>query len=171
MQPWRQTQACHQNRDEPPHKCLGEAQWQWRLGRRRELVGGTGARRWPQRGSNARVRCTSATLIAHAEENVELRQLEKRRQVLVEVCQAELPTLRADLPQEGDQHPDTGTVDIAGPTEVDEELALAALEFFEHKLLQLLSVGYDELAVGVDHECIAAPPGREAHVSSPRENA
>src|SRR5215208_531575 len=97
------------------------------------------------------------------EERVELRQLEQRLQVVVEVGQAELAALLANLLRQRHEDAEARAVDVARLAEVDEELALAALKLVEDLLLQLLSVPDDELAFDVDHDNLSLLLDREAH--------
>src|SRR5215212_204645 len=104
--------------------------------------------------------------VRDVEEGVELGELEERAQVLVQVGQAQLAALLADLLGEADQHAQPRGVDVAGVGEVDQELPLTALELVEHLLLQLLAVAHDELPVHVHHHHPVLLARSEAHGSS-----
>src|SRR5207302_3659201 len=101
--------------------------------------------------------------IGDLEQRVELGQLEKGLQVVVEIGETKLATLLADLLRERDQHSEAGAVDVAGLGEVDQKLAPAALELIENLLLQLLPIADDQLAFDVDHDDVTLFLDREAH--------
>src|SRR5215208_2302095 len=83
--------------------------------------------------------------VGDLEERVELRQLEQRLEVVVQVRQPQLAPLLADLLRERHQHAEARAVDVARLAEVDQELPLAALQLVEDLLLELLSVPDNEL--------------------------
>src|SRR5688572_2824137 len=72
------------------------------------------------------------------EERIELGELEERPQILVQVRQAQLAPLLADLLGEAHQHAQPRGVDVARVREVDHELAIAVLELLQDFLLELL---------------------------------
>src|SRR6476661_1390663 len=101
--------------------------------------------------------------IRDLEQRVQLRQLEQRLQVVVEVGEPELPTLFANLLRQRHQHTEPRAVDVAGLAEVDEELLLTLLQLVENLLLQLLPVTDDELTFHVNHDDVSLLLDREAH--------
>src|SRR5215207_4857959 len=105
--------------------------------------------------------------VGDLEERVELRELEQCLEVVVQIREAELPALLADLLRERHEHPEAGAVDVARLAEVDEKLALAPLQLVEHLLFQLLPVADDQLAFHVDDDDVVLLLDREAHVLSP----
>jgi hypothetical protein len=102
--------------------------------------------------------------VGNLEEGVELRELEQRLEVVVQVREPELTALLADLFGEGHQYAEAGAVDVAGLGKVDEELSLAALQLVDHLLLELLSIADDELSFHVNHDDLPFLLDREAHV-------
>jgi hypothetical protein len=136
--------------------------------RRRWRILSTGiARRRLERYANASARGT-ATLVTQPKQCVELREFEKRLEVLVEVRQTEFPTPLANPLCEGHQNAEPRAVDVAGVAEVDEKPALAIIERIEHDLLQLLSIRDDELAFHANYDGIAALVRRKTHLPSCR---
>src|SRR5690348_11165187 len=103
--------------------------------------------------------------VGNLEQRVELRELEQRLEVVVQVREAELAALFANLLGERHQNAETGAVDIARLAEVDEELLFALLELVEDLLLQLLAIADDELAFDINHANFSLLLDREAHVS------
>src|SRR5688572_21087547 len=98
------------------------------------------------------------------EEGVELRQLEKRLEVIVEIRESQLTALLTNLLRQRDEDAQPRAIDVSGLAEVDQELALPLLELVQHLLLQLLPVADDELPLHVHDDDIALLPDREAHV-------
>src|SRR5687768_9800746 len=103
--------------------------------------------------------------IGDLEQRVELRELEQGLEVVVEIREAELPALLADLLGERHEDAEPRAVDVARLTEVDQELLLALFELVEDFLLQLLSVADDELAFDINHADLSLLLDREAHDS------
>jgi len=122
-------------------------------------------RAWAARvGASRQGRRCAVAGVGDLEERVQLRELEQRLEVVVQVGESEFPALLPDLLGEGDQHAQTGAVDVARLREVDEELLLTALELVEHFLLELLSISDDELAFHIHHDNLPFFLDREAHV-------
>src|ERR1051325_1488771 len=104
-----------------------------------------------ERGASEALKSAGAS-VGDLEERVELRQLEQRFQVVVEIGEPELPALFPDLLGQRNQHAQAGTVDVAGLREVDQELASATFELVEDFLFQLLPIADDELPFDIDHD-------------------
>jgi hypothetical protein len=73
--------------------------------------------------------------------------VEERLEVIVEPRESQLSALLVDALREGDEDAKPRAVDVARPLEVDHELARAGIELREHRLLELLPVARDELAL------------------------
>ena len=93
--------------------------------------------------------------------------IKKDGEVVVQVGEAELPALLADLLRQRHEHAQAGAVDVARLTEVDEELPLAALQLIQHFLLELLPVPHDQLPFDVHDDDVILLLDRKAHVLSP----
>src|SRR5438045_8871208 len=96
-------------------------------------------------------------------EGIQLRQLEKRLEIIVEVGETQLATLLPNLLRQGDEHAESRAVDIAGLAEVDEKFLLTLLELIEHFLLQLLAIPYNQLTFYIDHDHVSLFLDRETH--------
>src|SRR5690606_19860317 len=97
------------------------------------------------------------------EQRVELRQLEQRAEVVVQICQAQLAALLADLLRQAHEYAQTGRVDVPRAGEIDQELARAGLQLLEDLLLQLLPVSDDQLTLDVNRGDVALLLHIEAH--------
>src|SRR5690606_12075697 len=73
--------------------------------------------------------------VGDCEERVELGQLEKGAEVVVEAGDAQFPALFPRLPGHGDECAEPGGIDVAGAGEVDHEPALAVRQPSGHQLL------------------------------------
>src|SRR6185312_12708151 len=89
--------------------------------------------------------------VGNLEQRIELRELEQRLQVVVQVGEPKLSALLANLFRERNEDAEARTVDVARLTEIDQELLLALLELIENLLLQLLPVADNELAFDINH--------------------
>src|SRR5213080_4383069 len=103
----------------------------------------------PSRGNQASRAAASATAASEAlqralarvrdlEQGIELRQLEERLQVVIQIRQPQFPTLLANLLRQRYEHAQSGAVDVSRLREVNEKLLLAPLQLVQHFLFQFL---------------------------------
>src|SRR5262245_59302195 len=74
------------------------------------------------------------------EEGVELGELEKGPEVLVEILEEKLSAVLANLLGQRDEDAESGAVDVAGVGEVDDEAAPTSIDLVQHGLLELATV-------------------------------
>src|SRR3954471_1262800 len=99
--------------------------------------------------------------IGNLKERIELRQLEQRLEIVVQIGQTKLTALLANLLRERHQDTKAGAVDVAGLRKVDEKFLLAFLHLVEDLLLQLLAIADDQLALDVHDNDISFSLDRE----------
>src|SRR5262249_10141665 len=69
--------------------------------------------------------------VGNLEQGIELRELEQRFEIVVQVRQAELPALLTDLLRQRNEHAKSRAVDVSRLGEIDQELLFTALELIE----------------------------------------
>src|SRR5688572_1914302 len=106
----------------------------------------------------------------NVEQRVQLRQLEERAQILVQVREPQLAALLTDLFRQTHQHAEPGRVDVARAGKVDQELPRPTLQLLQYLLLQFLPVAHDQLTLHVDDRDAILLLYIEAHRSSVRGN-
>src|SRR5688572_6469206 len=72
--------------------------------------------------------------VGDLEQRVELGQLEERLEIVIEIREAKLPALLANLLGERDENTEARAIDVSSLAEVDQELALPLLQLIEHLL-------------------------------------
>jgi hypothetical protein len=92
------------------------------------------------------------------EQRIELRQLEQRLEVVIEIREPQVPVQLTNPLRERYQNPEAGAIDVPGPAKVDQELPFSAFDFVEDTLLELLPISDNQLPLNRDHASVAVFP-------------